>query len=102
MAADSAQQTTKDGYVISYENRDSPPSAFNGPPTATMQTSWEQLTTMEKETFTKIIYGNEPLEAYDAFVQNWYAKGGTQITEEVNEWYAGTNTKDAMTRMGLE
>lgn len=103
MAADSAQQTTKDGYVISYENRDSLlPSAFNGPPTATMQTSWEQLTTMEKETFTKIIYGNEPLEAYDAFVQNWYAKGGTQITEEVNEWYAGTNTKDAMTRMGLE
>ena len=80
MAADSAQQTTKDGFVISYENRDSLlPSAFNGPPTATMQTSWEQLTTMEKETFTKIIYGNEPLEAYDAFVQNWYAKEARKL-----------------------
>lgn len=103
IAADAASQTSKDGYVISYENRDALlPSAFNGPPTATMQKSWEQLTTMEKETFTKIIYGKEPLEAFDKFVKDWHAKGGTQITEEVNEWYANTNTIDAMSKMGLD
>lgn len=96
-------QTTRDGYVISYENRDVLlPSAFNGPPTKTMQTSWEQLTTMEKETFTKIIYSKEPLEAYDEFVKQWYEKGGTQITEEVNEWYANASEVDVMSIMGLK
>ncbi|MNC26136.1 hypothetical protein D3C75_742580 [compost metagenome] len=96
-------QTTKDGYVISYENRDVLlPNAFNGPPTKTMQTSWEQLNTMEKETFTKIIYSKEPLEAYDTFVKQWHDKGGTQITEEVNEWYTNAGKVDVMSNMGLK
>ncbi|UQZ32634.1 hypothetical protein C2I18_03110 [Paenibacillus sp. PK3_47] len=96
-------QTTRDGYVISYENRDVLlPSAFNGTPTKTMQTSWEQLTTMEKETFTKIIYSKEPLEAYDEFVKEWHEKGGTQITEEVNEWYESASKVDVMSIMGLK
>ena len=99
----SAEQTAKDGYVISYENRDNLlPSAFNGPPTPTMQTSWEQLSTMEKETFTKIIYSNEPLEAYDQFVKDWYAKGGEQITQEINDWYGKTNVDEVMGKMGLK
>ncbi|WP_342562095.1 hypothetical protein NST84_21010 [Paenibacillus sp. FSL R7-0345] len=95
--------TTSAGYVISYENRDVLlPNAFNGPPTKTMQTSWEQLNTMEKETFTKIIYSKEPLESYDTFVKQWYEKGGTQITEEVNEWYTNAGKVDVMTNMGLK
>ncbi|MEK4059700.1 MULTISPECIES: hypothetical protein [unclassified Paenibacillus] len=95
--------TAKDGYVISYENRDVLlPNAFNGPPTKTMQTSWEQLNTMEKETFTKIIYSKEPLEAYDTFVKQWHDKGGTQITEEVNEWYTNASKVDVMSNMGLK
>lgn len=102
LRSDSAKPTSKQGYVISYENRDSLlPNAFNGPPTATMQTSWEQLNTMEKETFTKIIYSNQPLEAYDTFVKDWQAKGGEQITKEINEWYKATHTEEVMDKMGL-
>ncbi|MBW4080016.1 hypothetical protein [Paenibacillus sp. S150] len=96
-------QTTQDGYVISYEDRDVLlPTAFNGSPTKTMQSSWEQLTTMEKETFTKIIYSKEPLEAYDEFVKQWYEKGGTQITEEVNDWFKKANEVDVMSAMNLK
>ncbi|MNB89155.1 Lipoprotein LipO precursor [compost metagenome] len=103
MRSASIDQTAKDGYVISYENRDVLlPNAFNGPPTTTMQSSWEQLNTMEKETFTKIIYSKEPLEAYDEFVKQWYEKGGTKITEEVNDWYKKANEVDVMSAMGLK
>lgn len=101
--AAAADETTQKGYAVSYENQDALlPNAFNGAPTKTMQTSWEQLNTMEKETFTKIIYGNEPLEAYDDFVKQWHEKGGTQITEEVNDWYNKANETDVMSEMGLK
>lgn len=101
--ANAADPTTKAGYVISYENRDVLlPGAFNGPPTKTMQSSWEQLTTMEQETFTKIIYSEEPIEAFDDFVKQWHEKGGEQITEEVNEWYKNANEVDVMSNMGLK
>ena len=36
----------------------------------------------------KIILGEEPVDSYDTFVENWMAMGGEQITAEVNEWYA--------------
>lgn len=99
----SNDETAKDGYVISYENSDTLlPNAFNGPPTKTMQTSWEQLYTMEKEVFTKIIYSKEPLSAYDDFVKQWYEKGGTKITEEINEWYNNASKADVMSQMGLK
>ncbi|PWW01122.1 putative aldouronate transport system substrate-binding protein [Paenibacillus cellulosilyticus] len=95
--------TMKDGYLISYNNRDSLlPSAFNGPPTKTMQTNWEQLYTMEKETFTKIIYGKESIDSFDDFVKQWNDKGGTQITQEVNDWYANASKVDFMSAMGLK
>lgn len=103
MAANAADETTKSGYVISYENRETLlPSIFNGPPTKTMQSNWEQLTTMEKETYTKIIYSKEPIEAFDQFVKQWHEKGGDQITEEVNEWYNNASKVDVMSGMGLK
>jgi len=103
MGANAADETTKAGYVISYENRDALlPNIFNGPPTKTMQSNWEQLTTMEKETFTKIIYSKEPLEAFDEFVKQWHEKGGDTITKEVNEWYSNASGVDVMSGMGLK
>lgn len=42
---------------------------------------------MEKQVYTNIIYGNESIDAFDKFVEDWYAQGGDKITEEVNEWY---------------
>jgi putative aldouronate transport system substrate-binding protein len=103
MRADAGDQTMKEGFAISYENRDSLlPNAFNGPPTKTMQSSWAQLLTMEKETYTKIIYGKEPVSAYDDFVKQWNERGGTQITEEVNEWYSNASKVDVMSAMDLK
>jgi putative aldouronate transport system substrate-binding protein len=103
MRSAAGDETMKKGYVISYENRDTLlPGAFNGAPTATMETSWGQLQTMESETFTKIIYGNLPLSAYDEFVKDWNEKGGKKITEEVNEWYKGATEGDIMSKLGLK
>ena len=45
------------------------------------------LDKLEEETFVKIIMGTESIDAFDTFVDNWYANGGTEITEEVNAWY---------------
>lgn len=77
-----------EGYALANEHRtEQLPNLFNAAPTATMQRSWEQLQTMEKQVYTNIIYGNEPIEAFDKFVADWKAQGGDQITQEINEWY---------------
>lgn len=77
-----------EGYVVANQHRDELlPNLFNGEPTQTMKKSWEQLQTMEKQIYTNIIYGKEPVDAFDAFVEEWKAQGGDQITKEVNEWY---------------
>lgn len=76
------------GYALANEHRDELlPNLFNTAPTETMTRSWEQLQTMEKQVYTNIIYGKEPIEAFDKFVEDWKAQGGDQITQEVNEWY---------------
>ena len=77
-----------EGYALANEHRDEQlPTLFNGEPTETMKKSWEQLQTMEKQTYTNIIYGKEPVDSFDKFVEDWKAQGGDQITQEVNEWY---------------
>ncbi|TDQ41090.1 extracellular solute-binding protein [Aureibacillus halotolerans] len=63
------------------------PSLFLGPPTDTMKSRGDALTTMWKETYNKIIYGELPVDAYDEFVEKWKSSGGDTITEEVNAWY---------------
>lgn len=83
-----ASFVTSEGYVVAYEHKDELiPNLFNGEPTATMKKNWEQLQTMEKQVYTNIIYGKEPVEAFDKFVEDWKAQGGDAITEEINEWY---------------
>lgn len=60
---------------------------FTGAPTETMQDSWANLEQLEMEVFADIVMGNEPIEAFDDFVEEWNSRGGDQITQEVNEWY---------------
>lgn len=60
---------------------------FTGAPTATMQMNNDILAKLEKDAFTQIIYGKEPIDSFDTFVEKWKAAGGEQITREVNEWY---------------
>ncbi len=61
--------------------------AFYG---ASTQTMTEKLSTLQKQQltdFTSIILG-APLDDFDTFVTNWGNLGGTQMTEEVNAWFA--------------
>ncbi|MBN2982470.1 extracellular solute-binding protein [Cohnella algarum] len=58
---------------------------FSAPPTATMATKKATLDKLELETFTKIIYGESPIDEFDKFVSDWKKLGGDQITAEVNE-----------------
>jgi putative aldouronate transport system substrate-binding protein len=48
------------------------------------------LNSMKEEVFAKIIIGEEPLEAFDTFVEDWYRLGGQDVTDEVNEWWQTT------------
>jgi putative aldouronate transport system substrate-binding protein len=64
-------------------------NAFYGADTATMTTKSSALSKLELETFTKIIMG-DPLDNFDKFVANAMNLGGTQIQQEVNDWYATT------------
>lgn len=61
---------------------------FFGSPTATTGEKGATLTTLLKETFTKIIMGAAPIDDFDKFVEDWKKLGGDQITQEVNDWYA--------------
>jgi ABC-type sugar transport system, periplasmic component len=60
--------------------------SFVGAPTDTMVDRRSTLEKLEKEVFVKIIMGEVGIDAFDSFVEDWYNLGGTQITEEVNEW----------------
>ncbi|MFU1798465.1 extracellular solute-binding protein [Paenibacillus azoreducens] len=53
--------------------------------TKTMELKNATLSKMEKETYLKIIMGKEPLDSFDAFVEQWKKLGGDQITKEVRE-----------------
>ena len=42
-----------------------------------------------KEGFTEIIMGVEDLDYFDTIIANWYAAGGQECTDAVNEMYGG-------------
>lgn len=53
--------------------------------TASMSLKWPTLEKMELEMYLKIITGEETVDYFDTFVDNWKKTGGDQITEEVNQ-----------------
>ncbi len=57
---------------------------YNPAPTATMEYSWSNLLDLEDQAYAKIIMGEEPIEYFDTFVEQWMAQGGADITAEVN------------------
>ena len=61
---------------------------FFGPSTETMVTHKTILDNAFNEAVLKVITGQQTLDEFDQSVQAWYDGGGTQITEEVNAWYA--------------
>jgi putative aldouronate transport system substrate-binding protein len=66
---------------------------YMGPLTQTMGSKNELLLKLYKETYSKIIYGQAPLDDFDKMVQNWKTSGGDTITKEVNDWYKAVNAK---------
>lgn len=51
--------------------------------TESMESKWANLETAEKEMGLRIITGKDDISAFDAFVEKWYAEGGTEILAEV-------------------
>jgi putative aldouronate transport system substrate-binding protein len=60
---------------------------FQGPLTETMKQKNELLNKLINQSYSKIIYGQSPIDEFDTMVANWKKSGGDQITKEVNEWY---------------
>jgi putative aldouronate transport system substrate-binding protein len=60
---------------------------FLGMPGNTMTDRMGTLLELQDEVFTQIILGEIPLDAFDKWVEDFYALGGDQITRDVNEWY---------------
>ncbi|MDR1970505.1 MAG: extracellular solute-binding protein [Treponema sp.] len=61
---------------------------FVGAPTETMTERFSVLEARRNEVFTKIIMGDSPIGDFDRWVVDFNNLGGSQITKEVNEWYA--------------
>ncbi|MHA6484542.1 extracellular solute-binding protein [Paenibacillus sp. strain BS8-2] len=61
---------------------------YLGVPTPGMGKYYKDLNKLATDFFTEIIIGKQPIEAFDRFVEEWRDKGGNEITEEVNVWYA--------------
>ena len=53
--------------------------------TETMAEKWSGLQEMEKEAYLRIISGEEELDYFDVFAEEWLEQGGAQITQEVRE-----------------
>lgn len=47
------------------------------------------LDTLESTTFLKIVMGELPVDAFDQFVEDWYAQGGQTMTDEVKAMVEG-------------
>lgn len=44
----------------------------------------QSLKELEQKAFLKIIVGEQPIDYFDIFVEEWYENGGTELTETVN------------------
>ncbi len=83
-------ETPAAAKVLLSQEQTSFKNQFTGPPTETMQSRLDYLNKLEQQTINEIIYGKQPLSAFDAFVEQWSSDGGEQMTDEVNAWYAST------------
>ena len=50
-----------------------------------MGEAWQTLEKLEKKAYLRIISGEEGLDYFDTFVEEWMEQGGEQITQEVRE-----------------
>lgn len=59
------------------------------PPTlSVMEQKQETLNTMMLQAYIKIVTGEEPIEYFDEFKEEWYKNGGEEIIAELEEFYS--------------
>ncbi|MGE7824565.1 sugar ABC transporter [Paenibacillus sp. NPDC093718] len=87
VAVNYGKDTPAAAEVLLSQEEISKKNMFTGAVTATMKSKWDYLLKIENQTLNEIIYGKQPVESFDKFVETWKAGGGEQITKEVNEWY---------------
>ncbi|WP_339221605.1 sugar ABC transporter [Paenibacillus sp. FSL W7-1332] len=87
VAVNYGKDTPAAAEVLLSQEEISKKNMFTGPVTATMKSKWDYLLKIENQTLNEIIYGKQPVESFDKFVETGKAGGGEQITKEVNEWY---------------
>lgn len=61
---------------------------FYGVPGTAWVDNAATLLKMRDEVFTRIIVGEDNIEAFDKFVEDFNKLGGSDSTKEVNDWYA--------------
>lgn len=80
------QQMVKDMFVVS--TADARQIAGDGLPASVYEGFPDiQSHKLFQEVLTKIVIGELPIEAYDDYVDKWYAAGGEVVTQRVQEWY---------------
>lgn len=60
------------------------------PPIDAVAKNTLKLRKLLDDNILKFISGSEPLENYDAFLEQWRAEGGADMVKEANEWYQST------------
>lgn len=60
---------------------------FFGLPTKSMTEKGAILGKLEAEMHLAVVTGQQPISAFDDFVDEWKKQGGDQVTQEVNEWW---------------
>lgn len=85
--ASNSEQYLQAAHIVKEQDEHRIVDEHTGPPTPTMRERSEHLERLEQEMIVDIIYGNQPIEYFDEFVEQWMQGGGEQITQEVNEWY---------------
>ncbi|WP_168120489.1 extracellular solute-binding protein [Paenibacillus sp. HB172176] len=84
-----SDEVTLQAGAAAYDQKDSSvQSAYNGPDTQTMKDKGELLKKIVMDAYIKIIYGEKPLDYFDEMVEQYNKQGGTQLEQEVNEWYS--------------
>ncbi len=93
LVSSKANQRSVEGFNYSYETQAVQiVNQFWGTPGPKMTERLPDLKTLEDTVFLNIIVGNDPIERFDEFVQEWKANGGDDITAEVSAWYRSINS----------
>ena len=74
-------------FAVDHWEADGIRNHFTTVPTRTMVRAGVSLDGLEDEAFVNIITGQEPLDRFDSFVEEWRSGGGDRIVGEVNEWW---------------